>query len=114
MSFVVIPNIDGSMQKKMEFLASLPGGHLPVEMKTAINLEANKKFRENPPELEVGQLICTLDCGNNCKQYKIWKINEDTVEISLPDMVMETVQKTTLYDPEVCQDIFWAGPYGVE
>jgi len=64
-----------------------------------VSLEANKVFQSNHPPLEVGELICTVALGNNCKQYKIFQINEATVTISLPDMVMETVEISSLYYP---------------
>jgi hypothetical protein len=97
---------------KREFLESLPGGELPKSITLDINREANSRFRSD--ELEVGQLVGTLECGNNNKAYKVWEIHEDTVVVSLPDLVMQTVSKTSLYDPHICMDIFWEGPYGLE
>ena len=65
-----------------------------------ISLEANKVFQHDHPLLEKGELICTVELGNNCKQYKIFKINEDnTVNIALPDEVMKTVPVSSLYYP---------------
>lgn len=113
-SFSVISSVDGSYQKKCEFLESLPDGHLPMEMKLEINQKANQRFQESPSKLIVGDLICTLELGNNCLQYKIYEVNDDTVVIAVRDLVMHVVPKSSLYDPEVCEEIFWAGPYGVE
>jgi hypothetical protein len=65
--------------------------------------QANVEF--DPTTLEIGQLICSLDVGND-KFYKVFGIGVDTVDIALPDMVMVTVKKSSLYDGVRALEIF--------
>ena len=81
-------------------------GKLELLREVAAEIAKEAAIRFDASTLGVGGLICSTAVGND-KAYKIFKINESTVEIALPDMIMVTVDTTSLYDPSDAEDILW-------
>jgi hypothetical protein len=105
MVFSIIPSMDGDGFSRLEKATTMLRDS---ETRNQISLEANRRFQDAIRELEPDRLICTLHFGvDDHRQYRLFEIKDDTAIIALPDMVMQEVPKTSLYDPDVCEDILW-------
>ena len=83
-------------------------GQLKLVKDAQTSIAEEAKNRLDTSTLQIGQLVCSLAVGDNRDlAYKIFKVNDTTVEIALPDLVMVTVSKDSLYDPNDAVQIFW-------
>ena len=105
MRFTVLGSQDGNGLTKLEVAKRVLQDR---EYTHALALRANQRFVETKSTIEPDDVICTLHFGpDEQRMYKIFEVKEDTVVIALPDMVMQEVPKSSLYDPDVCEDILW-------
>jgi hypothetical protein len=102
--FRIINSVDGNGEQRLdEARAAL--AHSNKKLSAEISRRAAIRFRENNRTAELDEILCSTEHGT--RTHKVFEVNGDTVVIALPDMVMKTVKKDSLYDPSDCEDIFF-------